>query len=83
MQLEVQTANRCHGQDQSGLPHMVPVVQQSLAPLAMSPHLEETHGNKRLEICLLSGDTMSQWMTEFTSPLKLFSLQKFQEIGRQ
>lgn len=31
-----------------------PVVQQSLAPLAMSPHLEETHGNKRLEVCLPS-----------------------------
>ena len=31
------------------LPYMVPVVQQSLAPLAMSPRLEETHGNKRLK----------------------------------
>lgn len=49
MQLEVQTENQCHVQDQSGLPYMVPVVQQSLAPLAMLPHLEETHGNKRLK----------------------------------
>ena len=52
VQLEVQTANRCHVQDQSGLPYMVPVMQQSLAPLATSPHLEETHGNKRLKACL-------------------------------
>ena len=44
----------CYLEDQSGLPNMVPVVWQSPALVAMSPHLEDAHGYKRLKVCLLS-----------------------------